>query len=82
MKKDQIIKEKFYQALISTIKVISDDFKKEPKIKKSTLTIKDVLNMWNEDMQYIEIKKTIRTAIIIAARILLTSRPDMCKNHI
>ena len=34
MKKDQNIKEKFKQALISTIKVISDDFKIDPKIKK------------------------------------------------
>ena len=36
MKKDQNIKEKFKQALISTIKVISDDFKIDPKIKKSS----------------------------------------------
>jgi cobaltochelatase CobT len=36
MKKDQNIKEKFKQALISTIKVISDDFKTDPKIKKDT----------------------------------------------
>ena len=36
MKKDQNIKEKFKQALISTIKVISDDFKIEPKIKKES----------------------------------------------
>ena len=34
MKKDQNIKEKFKQALISTIKVISDDFKIDLKIKK------------------------------------------------
>ncbi len=36
MKKDQNIKEKFKQALISTIKVISDDFKIDPKIKKGS----------------------------------------------
>jgi len=36
MKKDQNIKEKFKQALISTIKVISDDFKIDPKIKKDS----------------------------------------------
>ena len=36
MKKDQNIKEKFKQALISTIKVISDDFKTDPKIKKDS----------------------------------------------
>ncbi len=36
MKKDQSIKEKFKQALISTIKVISDDFKIDPKIKKGS----------------------------------------------
>ena len=36
MKKDQNIKEKFKQALISTIKVISDDFKVDPKIKKDS----------------------------------------------
>ena len=38
MKKDQNIKEKFKQALISTIKVISDDFKIDPKIKKDSNT--------------------------------------------
>ena len=36
MKKDQNIKEKFKQALISTIKVISDDFKLDLKIKKGS----------------------------------------------
>ena len=36
MKKDQNFKEKFKQALISTIKVISDDFKIDPKIKKGS----------------------------------------------
>ena len=36
MKKDQNIKEKFKQALISTIKVISDDFKNDPTIKKDS----------------------------------------------
>ena len=36
MKKDHNIKEKFKQALISTIKVISDDFITDPKIKKDT----------------------------------------------
>ena len=34
MKKDHNIKEKFKQALISTIKVISDDYKKDIKTKK------------------------------------------------
>ena len=38
MKKDQNIKEKFKQALISTIKVISDNFKIDPKIKKDSNT--------------------------------------------
>ena len=38
MKKDQNVKEKFKQALISTIKVISDDFKIDPKIKKDSNT--------------------------------------------
>ncbi len=36
MKKDQNVKEKFKQALISTIKVISDNFKIDPKIKKGS----------------------------------------------
>jgi cobaltochelatase CobT len=36
MKKDHNIKEKFKQALISTIKVISDDFITDPKIKKNS----------------------------------------------
>ena len=36
MKKDQNIKEKFKHALISTIKVISDDFKNDPTIKKDS----------------------------------------------
>ena len=36
MKKDQNIKEKFKQALISTIKVISDDIKTDPKIRKDS----------------------------------------------
>ncbi len=33
MKKDDIIKEQFKQALISTIKVISDEYKKDVKVK-------------------------------------------------
>ena len=38
MKKDQNIKEKFKQALISTIKVISDDYNKDIKIKKEKIS--------------------------------------------
>ena len=38
MKKDQNTKEKFKQALISTIKVISEEFKKDPKNSKDIYT--------------------------------------------
>ena len=38
MKKDQNIKEKFKQALISTIKVISDNYNKDIKIKKEKIS--------------------------------------------
>ena len=48
MKKDQNIKEKFKQALISTIKVISDDYNKDIKIKKEKIS---------NNFDFIEIEK-------------------------
>jgi len=59
MKKDQNIKEKFKQALISTIKVISDDFKIDPKIKKDSnsnnFDFIEVENLENEQ-NYIKLR--------------------------
>tara|TARA_B100002052_G_scaffold170014_1_gene154755 strand:+ start:727 stop:2529 length:1803 start_codon:yes stop_codon:yes gene_type:complete len=48
MKKDQNIKEKFKQALISTIKVISDNYNKDIKIKKEKIS---------NNFDFIEIEK-------------------------
>ncbi len=47
MKKDNNIREKFKQALISTIKVISDDFKVDPIKKKSTTNNFDFIEIDN-----------------------------------
>ena len=45
MKQDENLKEKFRQALISTFKVISDEF--ECKTEKNNTSIKDSYNFFN-----------------------------------